>query len=522
MEILYFNTIQELIDYQDPINNQLAVVKSYTGQNTFGGGNFAYDSTLANELNGVSLFKGWVRINVTHVDPFMAGAKGDNISDDSSALEKSLIYARELKLALKINGVFATSKALVLQPWDTVLGEGRNVSRIRKVGNSLENLAARQAPEKPVGTLDNYNVDACLIFYPWDNGYADSITVKDIYFSSNDYADNKGSTYGLYAPRHAKCVTENLQFDNVRIAFYAKNLYLNKHTNFTSIAGSHDNLSQGRTGMVVYDGEDTTTGTSNTFERFLFVNYDKGFEISNLQTSKFICCYGEQIKKNKGYDDTQTFIILNPYNLILDCCGQESSYGTPLYITSSPNAPEKRTIEINGFQARWGTNGTLDNNNGLNLVTVIGSDLEASFNSCTFIKGNEGFINDFLYIAGGAKVYEKGCNFGTLTPQVTPTSQYLSLTSSYLTFTNSGVSQPTKIINDDLNKGVNNTSGILICLIQGATENIPSGIDSAWGTSVYYGLNSTQGTQVLYLTNSNMIWKRTKLSSNNQGLWEPF
>lgn len=520
MENLYFNTIQELINYPGPINNQMAFVSSYTGENKFGGGSFIYISSLWNINNNVSIFNGWSRINITHVDPFMAGAKGDNISDDSIALQKALEYARELKLALKINGTFATTRALVLQSWDTIVGEGRLISRIRKIGNSVENLSARQAPEKPTGTLDNYNVDACLIFYPWENSYAEAITVKDIHFSSNEFADNKGASYGLYAPRHSRCVTENLQFDNVRIAFFAKNLFLNKHTNFTSIAGSLDNLSQGRSGMIIYDGEDTTTGTSNTFERFLFVNYERGYEISNLQTSKFICCYGEQIKKNRGIDDTQTFLISNPYNLVFDCCGQESSYGTPLYITASTNAPIKRSIEINSFQARWGTNGTMVSDKGVNLVTVTGADLEVSLNTCTFIKGNEGFINDFLFVSGGAIVYEKACTLGELAPQITPSSKFLSLNSSFLTFTNSGISHPTKIITDDLNNGFNSTSGVFICSIQGATVNIPPIIDSAWGTSVYYGLNSTQGTQILYLTNSNKVWKRTKLSNSNIGSWE--
>ena len=520
------DTIAQLLAIRNPRSGQRVYVKSYLTPNYGllnpykGGGLFAYDSNKVTQNDGIGVINGWVRIDLPDmISPFMAGAKGDYTTDDYDAINKALIYSRLVKKPVLIDGLFATSKPIVLLPHDTMLGLSQTQSRIKKLGNDVLDLAPRKPPERS-DVNDVYNVDAVVIFYPYDNTYAAYITLENVFFEKGSYNDGSPSVYGLYAPRHCKCVTKNLEFDNVNIGFFAKVLFLNQHINFTSVSGSNNGVHQGKIGMLVYDGEDKMTGTSNLFERFLFVNYERAYEIQNLQTSRFAHCYGEAISRNGGADDTQVFFINNPYNLHFDCCGMEGIKGTPLYIASTNTGNPSRSVTFTGFQARWGVGGTTTDK-GINAVAVTGNDLRVTFDNSTVIFNDGGFYNNLLFVTGNAVVTKSASVIGDKAANLATTdARLIDFDKNVLTPQNTNILVTSnKRITNDLNDGIGWESGVMHKVVDGAAVNIPSGIDAVYGVSVWYGLNATQGVQMLYLVNNPNVYKRIVTGAGNTGTW---
>lgn len=508
------------LDNIQKINGRKVYVLSYHAGLNKGGNLFVYDVNKANQNDGIGVINGWVLSGLPDmISPFMAGAKGDYTTDDYEAINKALIYSRIVKKPVLIDGLFATSKPIVLLPQDTMVGLTQIQSRIKKLGNDVLNLAARKAPER-TDVNDDYNVDAVVIFYPYDNDYANYITLKNIFFEKGSYNDGSPSAYGLYAPRHSKCVTKNLQFDNVSHGFFAKVLFLNQHVNFTSVSGSVNGVHQGKIGMFVYDGEDKMTGTSNSFERFLFVNYENAYQVHNLQTSRFAHCYGEAISRNNGADDTQVFFINNPYNLHFDCCGMEGIKGTPLYITSTNTGNPNRSVTFTGFQARWGIGGTTSDK-GVNALTIDGNDLRVTLDNSTVLFGDGGFYNNYLYMKGNAVVTKSASVIGDKAANLTTSdARLIDFDKNVLTAQNTNLLATSNVqITNDLNNGIGWESGVMHKVVNGATVNVPSGIDVIYGVSVWYGLNATQGVQMLYPVNNPNVYKRTITSRESVGTW---
>ena len=170
------------------------------------------------------------------------------------------------------------------------------------------------------------------------------------------------------------------------------------------------------------------------------------------------------------------------------------------------NSGIRGKISIKGWQSRWGANGTLIDH-GVNLLTAAGN-VDVIVESSTFHKANEGYINDFGYLSGGAKLINIGSKIGSSVVSVTGSS-YINI-DSLMQDGDGGVIKSSKTIASDLNNGAEDKAGMVIKQVNGATLNIPSGFQDVWGVSVYYGANATQGIQMLMLTTSDAIYKRRR------------
>lgn len=305
--------------------------------------------------------------------------------------------------------MFASSEAIVVLPWDVLKGEGKNISRIRKITNNKAVLAERKSPE--VAGNDQYNVDALIIAYPHSGGYADSIKVTDIFFERGVWGQDGRSDFGLYAPRLCKSQFEDIQLDNTNIAIRSMNLFLNRMVDITAI-GYANNGQKSEIGMFVFASDnavESMTGTSNTFERIQLVNYRKGFSISGMQYSTFMSCTAEGIENNGAQNDSMCFEFYNPRGLTVMSCGVESSFSCPIYVVNTdPNV--KGTITFIAFSAAWGINGT-KTNTGMNLMTVLGNVIVTIISSW-IRKSGEGVINESIWIGEGAEVKNIGSTIG--------------------------------------------------------------------------------------------------------------
>lgn len=506
-------SIADLMTIQNPKDGQVVFLESYNAGQGDGGDDFKYNSNRSSENDGISIFNGWERLwSVDYVTFYHAGAVGDYVTDDEVAIERAQQYARDNGKQVFIAGNFAKSKPFVMRSGDYVTGS-RLASRIKKISNATSGLPAILAPEKD-NVYDIYDVDALCIFLPWSGYYANHITLRDVMFIRGTYGVDNASDHGLYAPRHSSCETLNLKFDNVLGGFFAKNLFLNRHVNFESVGQSSGGIHASNIGMQIFDGDNIQTGTSNTFERFLFVNYQQAYYISGLQTSKFLCCYGEAISKNGGNDDTQIFAVYNPQELSFENCGLESCYGSPLYIVNT-NTSIRGKISINGWQSRWGANGTLVDR-GINLLTASGN-VDVVVESSTFHKANEGYINDFGYISNGAKLINIGSTIGSSVVSASGAS-YINVENMMLDG-DGGVVKSSKPVGNDLNNGAEDKSGMVIKQVNGATLNLPSGLTDAWGVSQYFGANASEGVQIFMSTTSDAVYKRRRTGISSFTGW---
>lgn len=506
-------TIAGLMEVDDKKNGQIVFVSSFDATRPFGGGFFRYNSSRQSDNDGISVFNGWERWGLSEkISPFLAGAYGDFLTDDIAAIEKTQEFARANGYQVLINGSFAVSREIVIKSNDYMTGTKLG-SRIKKLNTTLSVLEKRQAPERTTGDFDNYNVDAVIIFYPTDNNYVSSATLKDLNLYNKVYGDTNPGEYGIYAPRVASLNIAGVRIENVKRGFKSKNIFQSRITDLTSIANQTSGfVNEGVLGFDISDDFAGRTGTSNLFDNVLIVNYQNGFNIENLQTSTFQKCYGEQIHKDNGTKESINFRFRNPFNITMMSCGQEQTRCCCIYAES--DSATRPSLDVIGYQAYWGVSGT-STDLGINLITLIGN-IDVTFKTSTF-KKDQSFIFDGLYTSGAAKVINDLSTLGAGLI-ISSTTTYISL-ENVLQSGDGGMIKSSVAVGTDLNNGIEWKQGVVHKPVDGATLNLPSGLADAYGFSSYYGQNATQGVQLLYLTNSTEVYKRRIFSQTSIGPW---
>lgn len=106
MEI--YESINELLNIQNPVNGQTVYVKSYYSGQKRGGGHFIYDSTKSTQNDSGTVFNGWVRqIGFGELYLSWFGAKFDG-SDDAAAYQ-AVINASDNETTIFADGDFTFS-----------------------------------------------------------------------------------------------------------------------------------------------------------------------------------------------------------------------------------------------------------------------------------------------------------------------------------------------------------------------------------------------------------------------------
>lgn len=99
------DAIADMLAIPNPNNGVCVYVKSYYGgwaaesnyHSPRGGGWFIYNSDKSGVNDGVLVFNGWLRqLAGEYITPTMAGARGDGLTDERLACEKSIVAARNL------------------------------------------------------------------------------------------------------------------------------------------------------------------------------------------------------------------------------------------------------------------------------------------------------------------------------------------------------------------------------------------------------------------------------------------
>ncbi|WP_407477281.1 hypothetical protein [Acinetobacter baumannii] len=152
---IFVSAIAKLIAIQNPKTGSIANVLSYyepvlaEATPYKGGGRFVYDAAKSSINDGVLCFNGWVRVkNYTEADPYMAGAIGDGVADESDAFQR-LITATSGNFTIGSVGSFKITKALGF-PTVSIQGHGdgqagRNAAYKMKVTGYGATIIVRSA-----------------------------------------------------------------------------------------------------------------------------------------------------------------------------------------------------------------------------------------------------------------------------------------------------------------------------------------------------------------------------------------
>ncbi len=85
----YFSSVDEMLAYPHKRNGLLAITKSYHAGLNKGGAKYVYDSSKASINDGVVCIYGW-KLNATKLNPYICGAYGDGVADDTVAMKNWL------------------------------------------------------------------------------------------------------------------------------------------------------------------------------------------------------------------------------------------------------------------------------------------------------------------------------------------------------------------------------------------------------------------------------------------------
>ena len=204
------------LSYHSPAN--LALAKPYKG-----GASYIYVSSRSAENDGVSVINGWVLKDVSNVDAYTAGAKGDGVSNDSSAIQNALnvffkiyIPAGTFLCNIVLTNSFniqGSGKQSILKPFNIsqpVL-TNINTNSLSWINDSISDVVLQSSGFTGVGfrygalpAVDNYfSVGRVTMtnvqFYGFEKGIEKvNGNIGNKYYAC-DFAYNK---YGVYAKGH--------------------------------------------------------------------------------------------------------------------------------------------------------------------------------------------------------------------------------------------------------------------------------------------------------------------------------
>ena len=136
-------SIATMLAIKNPRNGQRVYVKSYHAGLSKGGGFFVYDSTKASTNDNGLVISGWVRQDVKEIAPELFGAKGDNYSNDTVAVQGAINSASN---GIRLISKYVINDTLIIDGKHnfSVLGIGRN-SWIRNIGSGKDALYVKKA-----------------------------------------------------------------------------------------------------------------------------------------------------------------------------------------------------------------------------------------------------------------------------------------------------------------------------------------------------------------------------------------
>jgi hypothetical protein len=303
-------------------------------------GLIVYDSTFHKPLyyNGTRwtpLNDSSIACNCVVVSAASKGAKADYIpgtgagTDNSDAIQSAIEEVRAAgggKVLLP-NGNMKITKPIVSYPDISLIGCGKNLTQIYKVGTAKSNVEPIRAPGRTLS--DNYNVNSFIsIIHPPGRFTYDS-KIEGIGF----YGDGDNVDIGIYAPRTTRLYIRDIYIKNATRGFLTYDSWFGSIENTLIEAADYGICFEN-------DGEGQGTGTSMTLTNVWAIDAKiKGYNIYGLSYSSFrnIACDGfnREGLDISGIWGAACYAFHVCHNISISGIGFEESRGTALFLDNS-------------------------------------------------------------------------------------------------------------------------------------------------------------------------------------------
>lgn len=273
------------------------------------------------------------------------GAVGDNVADDTLAIQAALNYVNGLGggMVYVPRGTYRTSAPLLLYAQTALIGEGGRVTKILKTNNAVSSIGTIAAPDRLPAFSDNYNVDSIISVVHAASAYANGVRIEGINFFGNN------NTYGIFFPRGYESVLHDLIIDFVQTGVFARDVFMTEISRVSVV-----------TALVGFewalDGSGFGTGTSVHWTNCFVngptgtgANIPYGFKLAGLNYSTLTNCGVDNIS-SAGTTAAYSYSFISCKNIVLNGCGTESTVAGQIFADNS-------AVTLVSFDGSFGSSG---------------------------------------------------------------------------------------------------------------------------------------------------------------------
>ncbi|QXL77886.1 hypothetical protein [Proteus mirabilis] len=320
------------------------------------------DASLRSALSsndGASLIGTEYGINLSAlIKGTSTGVSLSRMMKENNPLEKSLLLSRELGVELVID-CDCDYEYLLLKTNDKIRCVG--YPTLTKINNNTPTIEPSQAPERPLGTKDNFNKNAFFIVYHEDNKTAERISF------TGGVSFRAGSDISLdcyaYIPRISFSEITNIRADS---GYFSESLDgFVFHDEYACTIGDIHVLNSGmaRRGFVWEDilaGISYNTGTSGNLYGLHTVKFRYPFKFNRHQYSEVRVSGGEMVgEKDEINKPTPLVFDIVDSNIVLISPSSEHLYGGFVH-TKRTNSTMPSSCSVIGGQLNTAIFGSRD------------------------------------------------------------------------------------------------------------------------------------------------------------------
>ena len=230
----------------------------------------------------------WGRLFSGAVNVRWFGAVGDGVTDDAAAIQAAIQASASSYIP---EGVYIITVPIYLDRDKTIYGDGPSgtVPRGTTIKKTTSTVGSG-SNEKGLIT-DTYEVDAAIIIRHDDNSFSYNVRISDMQIVSDSYI----SEYGIYAPRIAQSVINNVEVRQFRYGINTFEAFL---CAFSSVVVNSNSASGGWGDAIAWMWTPTgggASGTSCSFTNCWARDCQRGWHIIGLQYSSMHSCAADNI-----------------------------------------------------------------------------------------------------------------------------------------------------------------------------------------------------------------------------------
>lgn len=293
----------------------------------------------------------WVRIQYDNVYIEYFGAKGDGVTDSTSAILAAMAYGKTNHVTIHAGpGIFETSSSIPVNKRSGLVGVGREQTIFEKTSNTGYPVATGVTPDAFIVVLGD-------IYDPNDlTGASDAswVKLKGFTFRRKGLTGRANAVqYGIWAPKMNTSILEDIRIECGYYGFWGEDVWSNIFNScqflglgVKQFAGFQ--IDRFRTGVHAL------SGTSNVLNCVGIANYQIGFNLNSQQYITLNSCTADGIgpMADLGETDSRAYAFINPHGVTMNGCGSEGVAGHRLVVVMDDFAVYDSTITINSYQGQ--------------------------------------------------------------------------------------------------------------------------------------------------------------------------